>query len=63
MSTLTPPLTYTVPEAAALIGISPWCYYDKIKSGDLPGRKVGTRIVVPRVALERWLETGDWRAA
>lgn len=51
------PLTYSVREAAAAIGISTWAYYEAIKRGELPGRRVGSRIVVPRVQLERWLAT------
>lgn len=50
------PLIYTVAEAAALLGISEWSYYEAIKRGDLPGRRIGRRIVVPKVQLERWLE-------
>ena len=49
------PLTYTVAEAAELIGISPWAYYEAIKRDELPYRRVGRRVVVPRVQLEAWL--------
>jgi excisionase family DNA binding protein len=49
------PLTYTVPQAAALLGISSWSYYECVKRGELPARKIGRRIVVPRVQLEQWL--------
>lgn len=49
------PLTYTVPQAAELLGISPWAYYEAIKKNELPYRKVGRRIVVPKVQLEAWL--------
>jgi len=49
------PLTYSVPQAAALIGISEWSYYEGVKRGELPGRRVGRRIVVPRIQLEQWL--------
>lgn len=58
-----PQLAFTVAEAAALIGISRWTYYERVKAGELPGRRSGNRIIVPRVQLERWLETGDWRQA
>jgi excisionase family DNA binding protein len=51
-------LTYTVAEAAALLGISSWCYYDRIKTGDLPALKIGNRFSVPKIALERLLEEG-----
>lgn len=49
------PLTYTVTEAAELLGISSWSYYEGVKRGELPARKVGRRILVPRVQLEQWL--------
>lgn len=51
------PLTYTVPQAAALLGISAWTYYEGIKRGELPARKIGRRIVVPKVQLDAWLTT------
>jgi excisionase family DNA binding protein len=49
------PLTYTVTEAAGLLGISPWTYYEGIKRGELPARKIGRRIVVPKIQLDAWL--------
>lgn len=49
------PLTYTVREAAALLGISAWAYYEAIKKNELPYRKVGRRVVVPKVQLDAWL--------
>lgn len=53
------PLTYSVPEAAVLVGVSTWSMYEAIKRGELPARKVGRRIVVPRVQLEAWLAGRD----
>lgn len=49
------PLTYTVPQAAAILGISNWSAYEAIKRGELPARKVGRRIVVPKIQLDQWL--------
>jgi len=49
------PLTYTVAEAAELLGISAWTYYDRLKRGDLPGRQIGRRWVVPKIQLDQWL--------
>jgi excisionase family DNA binding protein len=49
------PLTYSVPEAAALLGISSWAAYEAIKRGELPARKIGRRIVVPKIQLDAWL--------
>lgn len=49
------PLTYTVEQAAALLGVSRSAYYEAIKRGELPARRVGRRIVVPRAQLEAWI--------
>lgn len=49
------PLTYTVTQAAELLGISAWAYYEAIKKNELPYRRIGRRIVVPRAQLEQWL--------
>lgn len=49
------PLTYTVEQAAALLGVSRSAYYEAIKRGELPARRVGRRLVVPRAQLEAWL--------
>jgi excisionase family DNA binding protein len=43
-------LTWTVPEAARLLGISKDCAYDAARRGDLPVRFIGRRVVVPRTA-------------
>ncbi len=45
--------TFTVAEAAAMLGISPWQAYELIKRGDFPVRtlKLGRRVVVPRQPL------------
>ena len=48
-------LTWTVPEAARLLGISKDCAYDAARRGDLPVRLIGRRVVVPRTALLRLL--------
>jgi excisionase family DNA binding protein len=49
------PVTYTVQEAAKLLRIGRNQGYDAAKSGELPTIRIGTRILVPRVALERML--------
>lgn len=48
-------LAYSVPEAAALIGISASSLHRQIRAGAVPHVRIGRRIVVPRQALERWL--------
>jgi excisionase family DNA binding protein len=52
-------LTYTVPEAAARVGISVDSYYRALKTGTVPGRKIRGRWVVSRMKLERFLEGDD----
>jgi excisionase family DNA binding protein len=53
------PLTYSIPEAAALLGISTWSYYQGIKRGELPAlRLTPRRLVVPKVQLEALLAGG-----
>ena len=49
-------LTWTVPEAARLLGISKDCAYDAARRGDLPVTVIGRRVVVPRTALLRLLD-------
>jgi excisionase family DNA binding protein len=48
-------LTYTVPEAGKLLGIGRRLAYEQAASGQLPIIRIGRRILVPRVALERML--------
>lgn len=48
-------LTYTVEEAARLFGISRGLAYELVKSGDLPAVRLGRRLVVPRMVVERLL--------
>lgn len=54
-----PRLTLTVPEAAATLGISRALAYELIARGELPNLRLGRRIVVPRLALERLIADGD----
>jgi excisionase family DNA binding protein len=51
-------LTYTVAEAAQLLGISREFAYQQVKSGDLPSVQLGRRRLIPRVALDRFLSGG-----
>lgn len=48
-------MTYTVAEAAALLGVSRSVTYGAIQRGELPSIRIGHRILVPRDALERML--------
>ena len=48
-------LTWTVTEAAQLLGISRASAYEAAHRGELPVRVIGRRMLVPRVALLRLL--------
>jgi excisionase family DNA binding protein len=47
--------TFGVAEAGEILGLSRQAAYDAAKSGDLPTIRVGRRLIVPRIALERLL--------
>lgn len=51
-------LTLTVEEAAALLGISRAFAYEAVRRGEIPSIRIGRRVLVPRVALDR-LVSGD----
>ncbi len=47
--------TYSVAEAAAILGIGRSAAYAAAKSGDIPTIKIGKRFLVPKKALEKLL--------
>jgi excisionase family DNA binding protein len=49
------PLTMTVEDAAAALGIGRTSAYAAIARGELPCIRIGRRVVVPRPAMERLL--------
>ena len=49
-------LTYNVDEAAKLLGLGRAATYQGIERGEIPSIRIGKRILVPRAALERFLE-------
>ena len=51
-------LIYTVEETRALLGLSRTLVYEAIRRGEIPSIRVGRRILIPRAALERLLESG-----
>ena len=55
-TTLDRRLCITVPEAAAMLGISRNHAYKVVGTGELPSIRFGNRILIPRVALEKRLE-------
>ena len=48
-------LTFTVEEAAELLGVSRAFAYTLVKNEELPCIRLGRRVVVPRAALDRLL--------
>ena len=51
------PLLLTVREAATILRIGKDLAYDLAREGKLPVLRLGRRIVVPRQALLRWIQT------
>ena len=47
--------TYTVEEAARLLGVSRGVGYEAARRGELPTIRLGRRLLVPKIALERML--------
>lgn len=45
----------SVEEAARFMQVNPKTLYEAIKAGDVPGKRVGRRIVILRDALLDWL--------
>jgi excisionase family DNA binding protein len=57
-------LTYSVEEAAALLGIGRGLAYEMVRDGSLPGLRLGQRrILVPRRALEALLGSSSMASA
>jgi excisionase family DNA binding protein len=52
------PMTYRIEEAAQLLGVGRNHAYEAAKRGDIPSIKIGKRILVPKVALDRMLAGG-----
>lgn len=48
--------TITVPEGAAIIGVSSWVLYDLCRRGVIPHARVGRRILLRRASLLEWLK-------
>ena len=52
-------MTYNIEEAAQLLGIGRNSCYEAAKRGEIPSVRLGKRLVVPRAALDRLLESGN----
>lgn len=50
------PLTLSVPEVAAVLGISRVGAYELVHSASFPKVKIGKRILVPKDKLIEWLD-------
>ena len=57
VTTTEPRATLTVEEAAAVLGIGRTLAFELARTGQIPTIRLGRRILVPRVALERMLDT------
>jgi len=53
--------TVAVAEAAALLGVARATYYSAWQAGTVPGFRVGRRILVPRLQIERMLAGEEWK--
>lgn len=47
--------TYTITEAAELLGVGKSAAYEAARRGEIPIIRIGRRMVVPKAALERML--------
>ena len=50
------PLTLSVPEMAAALGISRAGAYELARTKGFPALKIGTRIVIPKDKLKEWVD-------
>ena len=48
--------TMKVEEAAAQLGISRNAAYEAVRRGEIPAVKIGKRILVPKVAIDRMIQ-------
>lgn len=48
--------TLNVAEAAELLGVSSWLVLQQVARGNLPHKRFGRRILIPRGRLLVWLE-------
>lgn len=56
-------LTLSVPEVAELVGVSRAHAYELIRIGRIPSIRLGRRLLVPRKALEEFLDQACTRDA
>jgi excisionase family DNA binding protein len=51
--------TYDIAEAGRLLGIGRNQAYEAAKRGDIPSLRIGKRLLVPKLALDRLLAGGE----
>ena len=56
-------LTYSVEEAATVLGISRAFAYEAVQRGDIPHLRIGRRILIPRSALQRLVDSPSLTSA
>lgn len=56
-------LVFTVEEAGEILGLSRASAYQGVERGEIPSIRVGKRILVPRVALEKMLAQAGSQAS
>jgi excisionase family DNA binding protein len=56
-------LALTVEEAGQKIGLGRAAAYAAARRGELPIRRIGRKLVVPKAALSRWLEETKAKSA
>ncbi len=49
-------VTYTVPEIAALLGISRATAYAMLRAGEIPARRIGSRWIIACRRFNAWLD-------
>ena len=49
-------MVYSVIEVASLLGISKSLAYTLVKKGEIPSIKLGTRVVIPKVRFQAYLD-------
>lgn len=54
-------LTYSVPEAAKILGVSASKMYEVVKIDGFPTIKIGGRLLVSAKGLERWIDEQSQR--
>jgi excisionase family DNA binding protein len=53
--------TYTVAEAAALLGVSPRHLFDTIRAGKLPAIRLGRTLRLPKAMVTRMIDEPGWQ--